>query len=190
MDIKIDGTEGLKELEKRIRQLGGLPRRTLELLALEVGRASLSAVGDAVKHRFQTGKGPFPVSQNKLGVRTRRLATSIRCSKPQLNARTGEISVRFGSNVVYFAAHEFGFDGAVEVKAHSRRIGGRAAGKKALKGAAGKGMRIAEIRSHNRRMKIPARRLLGTHLELSKTKLTFLNALKKGLDAAIREALK
>lgn len=98
-----------------------LPDRAMHAIVRAVQRTGLEVVGMAVKERF-TGQGPFAPSQNKLGVRSGRLRRSIRCTKPQVNLRTGEVTIGFGSNVVYFAIHEFGHKGSVQVKSHTRRL--------------------------------------------------------------------
>lgn len=69
------------------------------------------------KDRF-TGQGPFPVSQHKLGVVSGRLRRDLH-AEPAARTATG-FRGRIGSAVEYFAAHELGFDGTVDVKAHTR----------------------------------------------------------------------
>jgi phage gpG-like protein len=66
-----------------------------------------------------TGKGPFPVSEGRLGVRTNRLRASLRAAKTRIVGTS--IASSIGSNVEYAAAHEFGFRGSVSVKSHMRR---------------------------------------------------------------------
>ena len=63
-------------------------------------------VGHIRKARM-TGKGPFPVSQGRLGVRTNRLRNSLRATQPRIAG--GTVVGSIGSNVVYAAAHEFGY---------------------------------------------------------------------------------
>jgi phage gpG-like protein len=53
-----------------------------------------------------TGKGPFPVSEGRLGVRTNRLRASLRAAKTRIVGTSIVSSI--GSNVEYAAAHEFG----------------------------------------------------------------------------------
>jgi phage gpG-like protein len=66
-----------------------------------------------------TGKGPFPVSEGRLGVRTNRLRASLRAAKTRIVGTS--IASSIGSNVEYAAAHEFGFSGVVNVKPGLRR---------------------------------------------------------------------
>ncbi|WP_052573075.1 HK97 gp10 family phage protein [Haloferula sp. BvORR071] len=189
MKIEVQTSKEAERIEKLVAKFQTLPSEAFEALMYEIGLASLLAASAAVKQRFR-GKGPFPVSENRLGVKSGRLSQSIRCTKPQVNLRTGEITVSFGSNVVYFAAHEFGFNGSIGVKAHQRkekkprgrlRKSAQAAAKEAAKP-----LKIVEIRAHNRRMKVPARRPLGTHLESEPTRVAFLLALKRGMQRAVK----
>jgi len=53
-----------------------------------------------------TGKGPFPVSEGRLGVRTNRLRSSLRAAKASITGNSVVSSI--GSNVEYAAIHEFG----------------------------------------------------------------------------------
>ncbi len=66
-----------------------------------------------------TGTGPFPVSEGKLGVITNRYRLSLRPSKAVVSG--GSIVSAIGSNVRYAGGHEFGFNGTVPVKEHTRR---------------------------------------------------------------------
>lgn len=71
-----------------------------------------------------SGKGPFPVSQKRLGVVSGRLRRSMRFSRPTF--QKGTLKTAVGSNVRYFGRHEFGGSGrqvrvgAAKVKAHFR----------------------------------------------------------------------
>lgn len=204
MEVRIDTAEDAR-LAKLLETAGRMQERALGRLARTIWRASQEIVGDAVKGRF-TGQGPFPVAQNKLGVRTGRLRRSIRATKPQLNLRTGEISVGFGSNVAYFAIHEFGFQGDVQVKGHTRRLDG---GQKFVRGKLSKGYanrlkkRLRErelsgkrdarvlagatqVRPHKRRLKVPARAPLGTQLRAITTRAAYLRALRDALEPLLR----
>ena len=66
-----------------------------------------------------TGKGPFPVSEGRLGVRTNRLRSSLRAAKASITGNSVVSSI--GSNVEYAAAHEFGYFGQATIKSHLRR---------------------------------------------------------------------
>ena len=190
------------ELDLLIHQLEQMPLPLLRPLARAMAVAAQEVVGEAVKNRF-TGQGPFPPSQNKLGVKTGRLRRSIRATRPQINARTGEVSVGFGSNVVYFAIHEFGFKGQVHVKGHTRRNAGpqklnsrgrltkasQAKLKKVLtERRQGKGAVSSQVKPHGRRLNVPARRPLGTQLEAITTTAAFSRNLKRELQTLLKSS--
>lgn len=205
MEIRIDTSEDA-HLAKLLETAGRMQERALGRLVRTIARAAQEIVGAAVKERF-TGQGPFPISQNKLGVRTGRLRRSIRSTKPQLNLRTGEISVGFGSNVAYFSIHEFGFTGDVQVQGHTRRLDG---GQKFVRGKLSKsyqdrlkkkltarnlaGTRKAgslatttQVRPHKRKLKIAARAPLGTQLGHITTRAAFLRALRDAIEPMLKE---
>lgn len=87
-----------------------------------------------------TGKGPFPVDQGKLGVRTGRLRQSFRPSKARIVGRA--VASAIGTNVIYMGPHEFGLTGIVEVKAHVRTPAKR---------------KPHEVRAHTRNVNVPSR---------------------------------
>jgi hypothetical protein len=196
MQVTVTTTENSR-FSKLLDELaaGGFPVKAMPLLARGIERVGLEVVGLAVKGRF-TGQGPFPVSQNKLGVVTGRLRRSIRSTKAQVNLRTGQISISFGSNVAYFAIHEFGFHGDVQVKAHTRRLAGGATYRrgKLTKGYQERlkknlrtgGKAFAQVRQHKRKVKTPARKPLGTQLEHITTRAAFLKAMAGALTAALK----
>ena len=66
-----------------------------------------------IMNNYLSAKGPMT-----LGVVTNRLRSSIRPSLSVISGAT--ISSAIGSNVVYAAPHEFGFDGNVSVKSFTR----------------------------------------------------------------------
>lgn len=182
------------ELDLLIHQLEQMPLPLMRPLARSMAVASQEVVGQAVKNRF-TGKGPFPVSQNKLGVKTGRLRRSIRATRPQINMRTGEVSVSFGSNVAYFAIHEFGYKGTVHVKGHTRRNAGAKkmmrgkltkVSQARLKDALRKGSVSSQVKPHGRKVNVPARRPLGTQLEAITTTAAFSRTLKTELQNLTR----
>jgi hypothetical protein len=195
MEVRIDTSEDAK-----LRTLLENSSR-MQLLALARFGSALAEAGKIVttnagRDRF-SGKGPFPVSQHKLGVRSGRLKKSLRCSKPQLNLRTGEIAMQFGSNMVYFAVHEFGFKGQVGVRQHTRSLMGKKTYqrgrltkgyqnrlKKKLKDRhfeGSKGKTATQVRAHRRRVDMPARAPFGTELRSERTTAAFMMALKKAL---------
>jgi hypothetical protein len=115
-----------------------------------------------------TGKGPFPVAEGKLGVRSNRYRGSLRRSAAEVSG--GSIVSAIGTNIAYAAAHEFGFAGSVEVPAHTRRrfgkftTGGVAVFdprtgriKKSRKRVVELQTGAHQVKAHKRQLNIPAR---------------------------------
>lgn len=164
-------------------RMGAMAGRALPALGRAFGSAAQEVLGRAIKNRF-TGSGPFPVSQNRLGVKSHRLRKSLRATRPQVNTAAGTVSVSLGSNVSYYAGHEFGFRGRVQVKGHVRKaLAGTTRtfrGKLTKAASAGSKARLQSgrgnysyVRPHSRRLNIPARAPLGTELAGLQTRLTF-----------------
>jgi hypothetical protein len=116
-----------------------------------------------------TGEGPFPVSEHRLGHVTTRLRTSLRVIPATVDAEGVEGAI--GSNVKYFAVHEYGFNGAVQVRAHSRLRVVNDKGRPVRAGAA-KPTRTrvftgyeGTVKAHSRRMNVPARAPLRTGIQ-------------------------
>jgi hypothetical protein len=114
--------------------------------------------------------------------------------------------VGFGSNVAYFAIHEFGFTGDVQVKGYTRRLDG---GQKFVRGKLSKGYQTrlkqklternlagtrkagslattTQVRAHKRKLKVPARAPLGTQLKSISTRAAFLRGLRTSLEPLLR----
>ena len=109
-------------------------------------RAAQQLVRVAMEERF-TGKGPYPVSEKKLGVVTGQMRRLLYAAEA---ARTEKgISVRVGSAVEYFAAHELGFDGDVSVRQHARS-------RHTMKSKRYSRMEQS-VRAHTRHMHVPKR---------------------------------
>lgn len=68
-----------------------------------------------IQEKFMSKRG-----KQTLGVVTNRLRGSLRASKAVIVG--DQVVSSIGSNVVYMGVHEFGFDGDVQVKAHTRTI--------------------------------------------------------------------
>lgn len=114
------------ELIARCRDRSGLARALREEMNLQ----NQLVIGDTTKNRF-TGKGPFPVAQHRLGVKTNRLRSSLRATKAVGAAEN--ISSSIGTNVKYAGYHEFG--GRFQVRARARRmnfVNGRIVSEKSL----------------------------------------------------------
>jgi phage gpG-like protein len=109
-------------------------------------------------------------------VVTNRLRGSIRASKAVVTS--GGIHSALGTNVGYAGVHEFGFEGKVTVKAHTRRIyeyaqgtatqavldprTGRISRTKAPKR---KTTGVIQVRTHTRNVKMPARAFIRRTIE-------------------------
>lgn len=149
-----------------------LPERLAEKMKSAMDEANELVLGQVTAKRF-TGRGPFPVSEHRLGVRTARLRTSLRTTKAQVvSSGSGNPAVvaAIGSNVVYLPIHELGFTGQVNVRSFTRRVStnrfGRAP-RAPLKIVRGKQTAPTTelVRAHTRRMNVPARAPLSTGIE-------------------------
>lgn len=99
-----------------VKQLETMPKRMQGLIKKAMDQQNQEAVG-WIQARRLTGKGPFPVSDRRLGVVTNRLRKSLRATKARVVGNRIESDI--GTNVKYAATHEFGFTGSVGVKRHS-----------------------------------------------------------------------
>lgn len=113
---------------------------------------------------------------NTLGVITNRLRGSIRASKAVITSG-GDVTSSIGSSVVYAGIHEFGFEGNVTVRAHTRRIQEFAMGTgstavfnpktgritKAKPKA--QGPRTVQVRSHDRHINVRARAFISRTIQ-------------------------
>lgn len=109
--------------------------------------------------RFDTGIGPdgtaWPVSHRVLlsGGKT---LVDRGYGRASITHRADQSSVEVGTNLPYMAAHQTGFDDQVTVKAHSRAF-------TMVFGHAYSG--IAQVKAHQRHMKLPARPFLGLSID-------------------------
>jgi len=148
MNVSVDITPS-PELRSLLARAATWPQELLKAVARALTMSGPMIVGNAVRYRFTSETGPFPYSQNKLGRVTGRLRQSITHSPPQIQEGTHTVTMGFGSNVKYFAIHEFGFSGSVPVRAHNRR--GR------------------PVRAHSRFVRIQAREPMQTELRHTRT---------------------
>lgn len=111
------GIEIPTELREGLRALKPVHAMTAIQRGMEKGAAYI--VGQITKERL-TGKGPFPVGEHKLGVVTGRLRRSTHWSG-HAKVQGTEATTSIGATVEYAKLHEFGFRGAVQVKAHTRK---------------------------------------------------------------------
>ena len=143
-----------------------------ERLAVAVARGTSAgvqvALGKTQKERF-TGRGPFPINENRIGIRTGRLRNSLLLSSMSRDAQGVGARV-VSTGVKYFAPHEFGFAGTVNVKEHARtvatyngkRVKATRKPRKSDKFTITK--TTSTVRAHQRKVNIPERRMLRTGL--------------------------
>lgn len=134
-----------------------------------------------VKQNYLTGQ--------VLKVRTDRLRGSIsrnhKDTRSHLETTPTSAYAIVGTNVEYAAVHEYGFDGNVTIKAHTRRAPARrGAAKRGKKAATG----IANVRSFTRHMRMPKRAYLAPAFAAFKPKI--LAAFDQMLGKVIKEALR
>lgn len=163
---------------------GAVAQAMAEAIRKGLDRANLIAVSRIKRSRF-TGVGPFDVSLQKLGHRSRRLIRSLDASRAVVHdADTLRVGTGIGSNVKYYGPHEFGFEGSVQVPAHTREMP-----ETARVSSSGRRYRVAahtqSVKAHSRRMKIPARRPLRAGLGETEN----MEAYKAELFTALKEAL-
>lgn len=124
------------------------PEVLLRSVSRGMERGTLLIAGSIQKERL-SGKGPYPVPEQRLGIMTGRLRKAVRSTKPKISSMT--VTTSIGANVGYAAAHEFGFEGVVNVKAHEVTM------KKLFGRKLKKPLRFTRLAS-SRRMKVPERR--------------------------------
>ena len=198
MKIELTETNGIGAKVKALADDRAMRGKLVKNLAGAWHKAGQVVAGSAVKHRF-TGKGAFPVSENRLGVRSGRLRRTIRATAPQVDPVRAAISITMGSDVKYFAIHEFGFEGKVQVRGHTRR---NVAPLKTVRGKATKasqraavarrksgGKVSAQVRPHSRKVKVPARAPLGTEIRSERGRGEFQNAQKRAIEQTYREVM-
>jgi hypothetical protein len=149
-------TTPLKPSPALQRALAGVKLEALKgIVARGLTRGTLLMAAQIQAKRL-TGKGPFPVSQHKLGVVSGRLRQSIRPTAARIEGDSVISSI--GSVVSYLKAHEFGFSGAVKVRAHEVTMTSLF-GKKLAEP-----LRFSRLAS-TRQVKIPERRPIRTGIE-------------------------
>ena len=109
--IKIELTP---EAQAILKDLNMAPEWIMPAIAKGMDQANLFAVSAIQRDRL-TGKGPFPVSDHKLGIRTGRLRGGLWASPTTTSGTEAETGI--GDNVKYAAIHEFG--GVIHHKART-----------------------------------------------------------------------
>lgn len=168
--------------QETIRAMRMMPQEMLAAIARGMDKGLALALGKITRERF-TGKGPFPVGERRLGVRSNRLRSSLRWNVTGLPGQAGgepsriagqTVTGSMGTNAEYAGVHEYGFSGEVQVRSFRRQVsptqfvtkgGGVAKGTKKLGKAAFKdALGMEQVRSHRRRMNMPERAPLRTGL--------------------------
>lgn len=109
--------------------------RVIRAMVEEIDYQNELTVGHIQKTKLSR-RGP-----ETLGVITNRLRSSLRPARAQVVG--DRIVSGIGSNVAYMGVHEFGFEGTVTVRTHSRRIAGS--------------VETTTVRTHDRKVSIKAR---------------------------------
>lgn len=131
-----------------LRHLREFPAAMAQGIARALDRRNELTVGQ-IQARKLSQRGP-----TTLGVVTNRLRSSIRPALAQV-AGPSRIVSAIGSNVSYAGAHEYGFDGTVQIPAHSRKV-------TQVFGRQLKSPITAEVRSHSAKRHIPARAFISS----------------------------
>ncbi len=93
------------------------PEAMRDAIARGMTHGAQIIVGMVTEERL-TGKGPFPVSDHRLGVVTGRLRQSLRATPARVEGQS--VIIGIGTPVEYARLHEFGWEGDVKVRAHER----------------------------------------------------------------------
>lgn len=134
-----------------LQKLREFPAAMAQGIARALDRRNELTVGQ-IQARKLSQRGP-----TTLGVVTNRLRSSIRPALAQV-AGPSRIVSAIGSNVKYAGAHEYGFDGTVQVPAHSRKV-------TQVFGRVLKTPTTADVRAHSAKRHIPARAFISSTVE-------------------------
>lgn len=183
LTYKIDPGPDFESLRARFAP-GEVAARIAEGIRAGLDRANLLALSRIQRARF-TGVGPFPVPQQKLGHRSRRLIRSLGASRAVVrDAAALSVGSGIGSNVKYYGPHEFGFVGDVEVPAHTREMP-----EMTRKTKSGRAYTIPahtqSVKAHSRRAKVPERRPLRAGLAEEATQEIYKAEIYSGIKTAL-----
>lgn len=157
-------------IESRLQALSSLPERLVSALARTTDLQNELTLGLIQRDKLSK-RGP-----TTLGVVTNRLRSSA--SKTPAVLAGNAIVSSIGSNIVYAAPHEFGYQGSPTIRQHIRRSPRTVFGRP--NPHAGEGI---TIREHKRAMKIAARRPFGQGLD--ERQEAYAAALGQTVEAAI-----
>lgn len=94
------------QAEKIVAGFETLPGRLVAAIAQGMDQGNQFAVAN-IQRKHLTGKGPFPVDQHKLGVRSGLMRESVFASDAQQTSGT-QVQSAIGTPVKYAGPHEFG----------------------------------------------------------------------------------
>lgn len=147
-----------------INQIDKFPARMLDAVRQELDYQNQLTVGVAQRD-FLSKRGP-----TTLGVVTNRLRLSASAFPAEIQGQS--VFSSLGSNVRYAGAHEFGFNGTVTVRAHSRRNPNSDVYKTGAKSSIARmdsrgrivrnnpkpvALGVIQVKAHKMKMNIPAR---------------------------------
>ena len=152
-----------------LARLRSTPERMLELVMGAVKAGAAQALGTTLKERFRgNSPQPYPVADRRLRAISRRLSSSILLHEP--TATANEVTAVIGTNVKYFARHEYGLSRPEDVRAHARKLSrlGTKVVKNSRKDRKGAKTLITrttvQVKAHTRHPNLPARMPLRTGL--------------------------
>lgn len=156
---------------KVVKDLQGLGANALQTAAASFDRTNQETIGYIVERKLS---GPRP---KVLGRRTSLLARSINATPARIVGMTVQTSL--GTNVEYAAVHELGIDAPVTVRAHKRKQPATVFGRRNPKDG-----ETYQVKSHTRKMKLPARPYLSTGI--ADREADYFNNLEEDIDAILR----
>lgn len=154
--ISIQLTDNAAALLKDVQEL---PQRVSAAICAALDYQNELTIGEIQANQL-SARGP-----ETLGVVTGRLRQSIR--RTNATATAGGVTSSIGTNVVYAAIHEYGYDDSEGVHSYIRRVKsrdlrGKVDGKRQT---LAKG--VAYVRAHERRMHMPERSFIRRTIELN-----------------------
>ncbi|KAF0176439.1 MAG: phage virion morphoproteinis protein [Limisphaerales bacterium] len=153
-----------------LAELHGKPRRIMQAIAAALDTQNELTVSH-IKEKRLSGKGPFPASEGRLGVKTNRLRNSLRRSRAVISGSAVDSAI--GTNVEYAGIHEFGglisrkpFSGVVRLRTNADgSLLRNARGGARFAGLRHKRTRDAAFSSAGHSTTMPARRPIGSGIE-------------------------
>lgn len=157
-------------LKAILHELDGMEASVLELAQQSIDRTNQETIGHIVEKKLSV-RGP-----KTLGRVTSRLARDVNATPATVSGK--EVQSSIGTDVEYAAIHEYGFKGPVAVRAHQRRQPAWIFGKPNPKHG-----ELVAVRSHQRKLDVPARRMIGTGLD--EREQDYFDNLQEDLEASL-----